>query len=129
MNLPAAGSAVFSSTFSSSWKLSDHASILQAELYAIAKALENSLSKFGRTTIHTDSRGAIQSISKRNFTENIYLISSIKAMATAYAQRNRRVTLNWIPSHVGVQGNDEADRLANSALRCPTVSKACRPSL
>ncbi|XP_068205234.1 uncharacterized protein [Palaemon carinicauda] len=126
MNLPAAGSAVFYNTFSSGWRLSDHASILQAELYAIAKALENSLSKYGHTTIHTDSKGAIQSILKRNLNENIYLISSIKAMATAHAQRNRKVSLNWIPSHVGIHGND---RLANSALRCPTISRACRPSL
>ncbi|XP_068218943.1 uncharacterized protein [Palaemon carinicauda] len=129
INIPAAGSAVFSRSFSCAWRLSDHASILQAELYAIAKALENSLYKYGNTTIHTDSRGAIQSITKRNFSENIHLISTIKAMAAAHALRNRKVTINWIPSHVGVQGNDEADRLANSALRCPTVDKACRPSL
>ncbi|XP_068224762.1 uncharacterized protein [Palaemon carinicauda] len=101
MNLPAAGSAVFSNTFTSAWRLSDHASILQVELYAIAKALENSLYKYGHTTIHTDSKGAIQSIPKRNFKENIHLISTIKTMATAHAQRNRKVTLNWIPSHVG----------------------------
>ncbi|XP_068238521.1 uncharacterized protein [Palaemon carinicauda] len=129
MNLPAAGSAVFSNTFTSGWRLSDHASILQAELYAIAKALENSLYKYGHTTIHTDSKGAIQSILKRNFKENIHLISTIKTMATAHAQRNRKVTLNWIPSHVGIHGNDEADRLANSALSYPTISRACRPSL
>ncbi|XP_068241088.1 uncharacterized protein [Palaemon carinicauda] len=129
MNLPAAGSAVFSNTFTSAWRLSDHASILQAELYAIAKALENSLYKYGHTTIHTDSKGAIQSILKRNFKENIHLISTIKTMAAAHAQRNRKVTLNWIPSHVGIHGNDEADRLANSALSYPTISRACRPSL
>ncbi|XP_068225280.1 uncharacterized protein [Palaemon carinicauda] len=129
MNLPVAGSAVFSNTFTSGWRLSDHASILQAELYAIAKALENSLYKYGHTTIHTDSKGAIQSILKRNFKENIHLISTIKTMATAHAQRNRKVTLNWIPSHVGIHGNDEADRLANSALSYPTISRACRPSL
>ncbi|XP_068233422.1 uncharacterized protein [Palaemon carinicauda] len=121
MNLPAAGSAVFTSTFSSGWRLSDHASILQAELYAIAKALENSLSKYGHTTIHTASRGAIQRILKRKFNENIFLISSIKAMVTAHALRSRKVTLKWIPSHVGIHGNDEADRLANSAPRCLTV--------
>ncbi|XP_068221037.1 uncharacterized protein [Palaemon carinicauda] len=128
-NIPAAGSAVYSSTFTGSWRLSDTASILQAELFAIAKALEDSLYKFGNTTVHTDSRGAILTILNRKNKDNVILNSSIKAVAATHAQRNREITLNWIPSHIGIRGNDEADRLANSALRCTTISTTFQPTL
>ncbi|XP_068223538.1 uncharacterized protein [Palaemon carinicauda] len=128
-DIPATAAAVFSDNYVASWRVSDHASTLQTEQVAIAKALANSLSRQGDTTVHTDSRGAIQAILKNPITENVLLVTTIKATAQIHAQGGRKVTLNWIPSHVGIQGNEEADRLANNTLRCATIGVSLSKSL
>ncbi|XP_068209172.1 uncharacterized protein [Palaemon carinicauda] len=128
-SIPATGAAVVSNNYVANWRLSDHASTLQTELVAIAKALADSLGKQGDTTIHTDSKGAIQAISNNKLQENVRLLSTIRATAQIHAQRGRKITLNWIPSHVGVQGNEAADRLANEALKCTSIGVSLSKSL
>ncbi|XP_068230956.1 uncharacterized protein [Palaemon carinicauda] len=112
------------SGYRENWRLSNHASTLQTELVAIGKALENSSNlQHGNTTIHTDSRGAILALKNKEPTENVYLITAI------HKNNNRQVTLNWIPSHTDIAGNDKADHLAKSALMCQTISITVQPSL
>ncbi|XP_068225488.1 uncharacterized protein [Palaemon carinicauda] len=120
-SIPATGAAVFSNNYVDSWRVSDHASTLQTELVAIAKALADLLSRQGDTTIHTDSKGAIEVITNNRMQENGRLLTTIRATAQIHAQRDRKITLNWIPSHVGVQGNEAADRMANEALKCTSI--------
>ncbi|XP_068234070.1 uncharacterized protein [Palaemon carinicauda] len=129
--IPAAAAAVVSpSGYRENWRLSNHASTLQTELVAIAKALEHSANlQYGNTTIHTDSRGAILALSNKETTENVYLITVIQFLALAHQSSNRKVTLNWVPSHIGISSNDEADHLAKSALICQTISITLQPSL
>ncbi|XP_068246704.1 uncharacterized protein [Palaemon carinicauda] len=110
-SIPATGAAVVSSNYVANWRVSDHASTLQTELVAIAKALADSLGRQGDTTIHTDSKGAIQAITNNKIIENVRLLTTIRATAQIYAQRSRKIALDWIPSHVGVQGNEAADRV------------------
>ncbi|XP_064087749.1 uncharacterized protein LOC135202331 [Macrobrachium nipponense] len=96
---------------------------------AILKALENSNLKEGNTTVHIDSKGAILAIKATNPKENVTLITAIKSVAKSHQAADRRVILNWIPSHVGILGNEEADILAKSALSCSTVSIKVQPSI
>ncbi|XP_068212655.1 ribonuclease H1-like [Palaemon carinicauda] len=122
--IPAAAAAVISTSgYKKNWRLFNHASTLQTELVAIAKALEHSGNQQdGNTTIHTDSRGAILALSNKEPKENVYLINAILFLALLHKRNNRQVTLNWIPSHTGISGNDEADHLAKSALMCQITS-------
>ncbi|XP_064110237.1 uncharacterized protein LOC135218022 [Macrobrachium nipponense] len=121
LSIPAAAAGVYSTSLKGNWRLSDNASTLQTELIAIAKALEDSQHKLGNTTIHTDSKGAIQAITKGKAKENIKLLTSIWAIANIHQTRNRQITLNWIPSHIGIQGNEEADSLAKSGLHINNI--------
>ncbi|XP_068210380.1 uncharacterized protein [Palaemon carinicauda] len=123
-DIPAAAAAlVYPSGCRENWRHSNPTSTLQSELVAIAKALEHLTSLHERnTTIHTGLRGAILALSNIEPTENVYLITAIQYLALAYQINNRQITLNWIPSHTGITGDDEADHLAKSALMCQTIS-------
>ncbi|XP_064088366.1 uncharacterized protein LOC135202837 [Macrobrachium nipponense] len=129
LSVPAAAAGVYSTTLKGSWRLSDNASTLQTELIAIAKALEDSQHRLGNTTIHNDSKGAIQAITKGKVKENIKLLTRIWALAKLHQNRNRQITLKWIPSHVGIQGNEEADSLAKSRLHINNVNIKINHSL
>ncbi|XP_066968129.1 uncharacterized protein [Macrobrachium rosenbergii] len=131
LSIPAAAAAagVHSATLKGCWRLSDNASTLQTEQIAIAKALEDSQHRQGNTTIHTDSKGAIQATTKEKAEENIRLLSSIWAIASLHQNRNRQISLNWIPSHVGIQGNEEADSLAKNGLLHINIGIKITPSL
>lgn len=85
----------------------------QTELIAINLALQNvSTPPRGKILIHTDSISTIQAIASRAPNINSNLTTSIHHEA----ERLRcPITLNWTPSHVGVEGNEEADVAAKSA--------------
>ncbi|XP_063871506.1 uncharacterized protein LOC135106429 [Scylla paramamosain] len=109
------------------FRLPDHSSTLQTELAAIVKALD-ARHKDKDVVIHTDSMGAIQSLQRGHTNDNINLITSIHANAQAIQRRNRKITLNWIPSHTNIPGNDKADAAAKDALLLPTVTHHVVPS-
>ncbi|XP_055589523.1 uncharacterized protein LOC129741762 [Uranotaenia lowii] len=82
--------------------LPDHLSIFSAEALAIDVAIKRANEP---TVIYTDSASvltALESGTKHPIVQNII-----------YQKNLKNVTMVWIPSHVGIQGNEEADRLAN----------------
>ncbi|XP_068236906.1 uncharacterized protein [Palaemon carinicauda] len=117
----AAAAAVYSPHFLACWRISNNVSTLQTELVGILKALTHSLTSQGNTTIHTDSRGAMTAIRSQDIQENTLIISSIRQIAHTHALQNRQVTLNWIPSHIGILGIEESDRLAKQALQTSPI--------
>ncbi|XP_050691146.1 ribonuclease H-like [Eriocheir sinensis] len=105
------------------WRTSDHCSTLQTELVAILHALEHAQHRREATVVlHTDSRGALQAL-KGHPKDNVGLITAILGILQSLAAQGKRVCLNWIPSHVGVRGNDAADEAAKRAAQGSTVTK------
>ncbi|XP_050706570.1 uncharacterized protein LOC126991941 [Eriocheir sinensis] len=111
------------------WRTSDHCSSIQRKLVAILHALEHAQHRQEDTVVlHTDSRGALQAL-QGHPKDNVGLITAILGILQSLAAQGRRVRLHWIPSHVGVRGNDAADEAAKRAAKGPTVTKPVRPSL
>lgn len=101
-----------------SWSLNRFTNILTSELYAINKALIHlTHSNFSEGTIFTDSLSALQSIQVPK--QNNGLVMETLNIVQTCAAHNIRVNLIWIPSHVGIPGNEKADKLASDGLESP----------
>ena len=119
------GAAVFSNNFTGSWRTSNTASTMQTELIAIKQALNHSISnEVGPVTIHTDCKSAVQALQSERIKENRSIILDIKNLLYQHKNTNRQVTINWIPSHIGIPGNDKADELAKSTKHVENVQIA-----
>ena len=111
------------------FRLPNGSSTLQTELVAILKALQYAEARDKPVVIHTDSLGSIQALAKGPPKDNVSLVTTIWATAQQIKENGRTIHLNWIPSHVGIPGNEEADTAAKNALHLPTVTAHPPPSL
>ncbi|KAK8372172.1 hypothetical protein O3P69_011867 [Scylla paramamosain] len=111
------------------FRLPDGSSTLQTELLAILKALQHSEPRQKPVTIHTDSLGCIQALTRGTPRDNVGLITAILVTARRVLANGRAVHINWVPSHTGIPGNEEADTAAKNALSLPNVTAKIPPSL
>ena len=98
--------------------LPGEASIFTAELHAIIKALsiiENS-TNLG-WTVFSDSQASIQAISQQN--PKHPLVQSIQTILSRLHNQHKNISFCKVPSHVGILGNEAADRAANEAQKLP----------
>ena len=111
------GYALYSSNHSVKYLIPSTPSIYSPELYAIRDAIEYATyqqQQYDCITIFTDSKSSIQGISNP-FNRNP-LVQSIQS---AIISSNRVFTLCWVPSHVGIVGNEEADGRAGDVAYLP----------
>ena len=99
-----------------STRLRDDSSIFNAELQGILLALgkiKNMSKSHKKFVIYTDSLSALLAIQNRNFkSKNVRRVfNTIKGISPKVC-----ISFVWIPSHVGITGNENADRLAKAAL-------------
>ena len=100
------------------WKLHPHISIEGAELSAIVKAtewLKDSEENPTNAVILTDSKVSLQLVKHRTPKNYEYGVSQIQNNIRVLTRRGCSISLQWVPSHCGVIGNEVADSLANEA--------------
>ena len=94
-------------------KLHRDATIFTSELYAIQEAVKTGKSLPSETTvIISDSKSSIQALTKP-FSKNS-LVKNIQK--EAYDSTNEFL-MCWVPSHIGVHGNEIADKLARETTK------------
>lgn len=101
------------------YKINNYVSVMSLELFAISEALSYILSiNFNRkTVICVDSKSALQHIAR--------CVSGCRGAPIAYeildkicklSKKGVDLRLQWVPSHIGIKGNEEADRLAKLGI-------------
>ena len=103
-------------------KLNSLSSVFTAELYAIKSALLLARLHQNRSiVIYSDSRSALQAIQKLESTNN--LVQEIITLIKSLAEQQTIILLCWIPSHVGIEGNELADKAAKDAIQGDVVNR------
>ena len=89
-----------------------------AEAYAIKSAIEKTTDTFNmkpelitHIAVFSDSKSVLECLSNHSLTTNAIkdLITSIDQFASQF---KKEITLQWIPSHCNIDGNESADKLA-----------------
>ncbi|XP_076044928.1 uncharacterized protein LOC143027528 [Oratosquilla oratoria] len=89
---------------------------MQAEGIAVGLALTHALNTHqSHVVVHTDSLSLIQSIQNDIHQDYVQLMTSLLFQIRSLHEQGRIVVLNWIPGHIGLPGNEEADREARKA--------------
>lgn len=113
------GCAFVSSCGSEQVSLPSAASIFTAELLAILRCLSHiSRLRVMSATIFTDSLSSVLAL-QNCFNHGTFLTTLISEHFTALQTNGKKITLVWIPSHVGLVGNESADRAAKAASMLP----------
>jgi ribonuclease HI len=110
---------------SHSWRLADDSSVYGAELHAIKHALQYLLAQNITNTkivIFTDSLSACTALSNiKNKKSDTFILSILEASSEMRINGNS-LAIAWIPSHVGIPGNELADKAARDGLTLPLIA-------
>ena len=103
-------------------RLPDDCSIFTAELYGILLALRQiAKSKEREFIIFSDSLSVLQTLNKHKISHP-FIADILELYNSLINKQNKKIVLAWIPSHVGIKGNEVVDMAAKKALKLP-VSK------
>ncbi|KAG0719264.1 Gag-Pol polyprotein [Chionoecetes opilio] len=123
------GSAFVSGALQRSLRLPDNSSAFQAELVALLSALHHACeSPVPEIHLFIDSLSALHSLNATTFKDNVQLLSSTHHQLLILYRLNSDVFLHWVPSHVGLSGNERADEAARIASTAPEVTFPLLPS-
>jgi ribonuclease HI len=103
---------------SSKIKLPKECSIFTAECAALKEALIlSNIHNFNKIVIFSDSLSLVQLLSSplSAFHSNA-LVLEVKHLLYSRGRAGGEADIVWIPSHSGIQGNEEVDELARSAI-------------
>ena len=109
-------------------RLHDGASSTVAELLAILLALKHILLSSTNTVIISDSMSALQSLSSKT-PEYSILANRAQRLLLKLQKKGTVVSFLWVPSHIGLLGNERADIEASRATEKENIDYNFGPSL
>ena len=96
------------------FRLPNNSSIFSAELKAIDLALNHiEQDAYWRYIIYTDSLSVMQALEGEK-TDNPLIVSLLEKLSRLCERAD--IVFCWLPSHIGIRGNEEADKAAKDAL-------------
>ena len=107
-------------------RICNYSSSMQAELVAISLAITDSIINWepdkDRIVIHTDSLSAIKNIQNELPSDNKELTHTIHYLLNEIHNLGGTITFHWIPSHIEIFGNEQADKAAKEAAYFKNIS-------
>ena len=103
--------------------------VFDAELYGIKRALEIATGKLSRNPyikrliILSDSQAAVKRASTDRLGPGQKIAIDIIANAQVLTDKGIEVNLQWVPSHIRIEGNERADKAAKEAAKSPSTSE------
>src|SRR6266567_893999 len=105
--------------YATNWNLRPYIEIMDAELYAVYRALEHLKQqrlKEKQVYIFIDSQAAIKRLQLNSLTGGQELVFKITQSCSYLASKNISINFYWVPSHLGIYRNEIADKLAKKGL-------------
>jgi ribonuclease HI len=125
----AAGFYIPSTNYSCSERLTDNLTVYSTELIAIQMALTKvheihsiELLKYHKLYVFSDSLSSLQSLKLEKSKSRQDLVHQILKIHDKLYTQGITTELIWVPSHVGIHGNEMADFSAKIGLYCPKGS-------
>ena len=104
----------------------------EAEIKAIRTAIELAHQSFDLNEhapndliIFTDSKSALQAMENMQSNTNNEMINLIKASHNLLSSYDVQITMQWIPGHTSIPGNEHADKLAKEGASKEQTDKPC----
>jgi len=94
-------------------RLQNDTTIYTTELFAILSAIKFATNLPGQYVLWTDSLSSIKALSSTAPADHHLIHKITECMKT---MPDDKIVIEWIPSHMGIEGNERADRLAKQAL-------------
>ncbi|GBN65756.1 hypothetical protein AVEN_24895-1 [Araneus ventricosus] len=108
------GCAFFTNGHIISYKLDFLTSIFSSEITAVYFALKYiDVHEIRKSILYTDSMSFLESL--RSSSTRNPLIKEVKDFYRHLLSKGARILFSWVPSHVGITGNELADKSAKSA--------------
>ena len=99
-------------------RVPNESSIYSAEVIAIDLAMNIIANhKSSKFIIYSDSKSVLQILQSKN--SSTPLIIKLRDKMNTLS-KNNRIILTWILSHIGIQGNERADKVTKKALQTHT---------
>lgn len=103
-------------------RVTNNVSIFAGELTAIKRSIEifneHPMSKILNLSIFSDSLSVIQSFDSVKTCSRQNLLTNVLEII---AKVNFKIEIIWVPSHIGIPGNEEADKLALAGTSLPII--------
>ena len=116
---------IYSKLFSFRQTLGPYYTNFEGEIEAIRIALtqlKNFVNHFQKAVIFCDSRAAIEAIAKLHDPKT-NRVKNVQDEINSLQQNNKSITIQWIPSHCGLNGNERADLLAKKGTTIMQIRK------
>ena len=119
----AVAAAAVSKHYETSRRLPDGSSIFTAEIRAILLAFFIIRHTPGTNfMIFSDSKSSLQALEQME-PENPIVVHTLQILNLLKYKYKKQISFCWIPSHIGIQGNERVDLLAKDALSKPISIK------
>jgi ribonuclease HI len=107
------------------YRLSNYCSNNQAEQIAILKALdlilEMKTATYKEIVIYSDSKTSLDCIKKQ--TNHGFIIEQIRNKIRQLTEQQWKIYFKWVKAHIGIEGNEKADKLAKEAAKDENINR------